>query len=531
MNDESTRPLPQEGAAPGAAAPGETAPADAPTRVMPDGEMPTRVQAAAQPHEAAEAQESSQPQATPVPHPTGDPSPADWDPDSWAPAAAPARYTKARMPWLMGIFNVTVSALVGVFLLWIPTLLFFSGVAGLFALGSGVLALIVWFFVMRAIHHVERLRSEAVYGEHILVPRWRRTLRTGFPGWLHQQWLILASGAFWRSTAHHYVKAVYGAFVGVLVTLAVATGVGVLTLAINPDAGSSFFVMGFTDVPAGILDGFGENVPFAARFWVGALGVLIALVGFAILVFSPWPDRMLDRALLPPAKTEELEEQRATLTREVGQLETARSGAVDAATTERLRIERDLHDGVQPMLVALSMKLGMAKSKLDSDPDGAKRLVGQAHEDSKAAITELRQLARGIHPAVLDDRGLDAAISALAARSSVPVSLDVRVPEGVNREAESVAYFVVAESLTNIAKHAQATSAHVAITGIAAEAGHALQIVVTDNGLGGAKIMRDGVSTGLRGLADRVAAAKGTLSVTSPAGGPTTIVVEVPCAS
>jgi signal transduction histidine kinase len=180
------------------------------------------------------------------------------------------------------------------------------------------------------------------------------------------------------------------------------------------------------------------------------------------------------------------------------------------------------------MLVALSMKLGMARRKLDTDLDAGKDLVAEAHQDSKDAITELRNLARGIHPAVLEDRGLDAAISALAARSPVPVTVDVQVPERVSAEAESVSYFVVAESLTNIAKHAQAQSARVSVRAVNPER---LQIVVVDDGAGGARIDRGGSSTGLAGLDDRIAAARGTLSVSSPVGGPTTIIAEVPCAS
>jgi signal transduction histidine kinase len=258
------------------------------------------------------------------------------------------------------------------------------------------------------------------------------------------------------------------------------------------------------------------------------LGIASIVVALAILFFSPLLDRLLDRGLLPSTRAAALRAERDSLTHEVGALETARTGAVDAATAERLRIERDLHDGVQPMLVALSMKLGMARRKLDTDVEAGKSLVAEAHQDSKDAITELRNLARGIHPAVLDDRGLDAAISALAARTPVPVTVDVQVPQDLSREAESVSYFVVAESLTNIAKHAQAQSARVSIRSVSPDR---LQIVVVDDGAGGARIDRGGSSTGLAGLEDRIAAARGTLSVTSPVGGPTTIVAELPCAS
>jgi signal transduction histidine kinase len=194
---------------------------------------------------------------------------------------------------------------------------------------------------------------------------------------------------------------------------------------------------------------------------------------------------------------------------------------VDAAEDERRRIERDLHDGAQQRLVALAMDLGMAREKLRTDPQAATELVGEAHEEAKRALAELRDLARGIHPAVLADRGLDAAISALAARSPVPVGVDVatgRLPGPV----ESTAYFVVAEALTNAAKHARAGELAVRI----ARQGDLLVVEVTDDGAGGADPAR---GNGLRGLADRVAAIDGRLTVTSPPGGPTLVRAELPC--
>jgi signal transduction histidine kinase len=204
-------------------------------------------------------------------------------------------------------------------------------------------------------------------------------------------------------------------------------------------------------------------------------------------------------------------------------LQASRDRAVDSAEAERRRIERDLHDGAQQRLVALAMDLGMARAKLETDPAAATALVGEAHEEAKRALAELRDLARGIHPAVLADRGLDAAISALAARSPVPVGVEVatgRLPDPV----ESAAYFVVAEALTNAAKHAGAAEITVRIS-----RHRALLIVeVIDDGSGGADPAR---GSGLRGLADRLAAVDGRLTVTSPPGGPTVIRAELPCGS
>lgn len=428
-----------------------------------------------------------------------------------------------RSPGLLGAANVLVSGLLGVFWLWIPVVMFFTGIGGLLALGSGLLALAVWFFLQRGLNHLERVRAEAIYADRIPVPQTRRSTRGGAGGWFENQWFVLRSAAFWRSTAHHYVKALYGAFVCGLVLVGISVGAQLLATGINPAA----------QVVNGLGISFGGDARGIVNQVLNAgLGVVLLVGSLAVLWFSAYLDRGLDRGLLPPTRSGVLQEEVTTLDR-------ARTGALEAATTERLRIERDLHDGVQPMLVALSMKLGMAKAKFDKDPAKAKELLTEAHADSKTAITELRQLARGIHPAVLTDRGLDAAVSAIAGRSPIPVDVHIDLPRRPGAEAESVAYFVVAEALTNIQKHSGATRARVNIVGRrgpaaggAAGTGASrgtVQISVSDNGHGGAHVVRDGSHTGLAGLADRVTAAKGTWSFTSPLGGPTTIVVEVPC--
>ncbi len=250
--------------------------------------------------------------------------------------------------------------------------------------------------------------------------------------------------------------------------------------------------------------------------------ILAGVVGAALCVAAAWVVRgmaiahgAVALALLGPSQNQ--------LQARVEALQASRDRAVDSAEAERRRIERDLHDGAQQRLVALAMDLGMARAKLETDPAAATALVGEAHEEAKRALAELRDLARGIHPAVLADRGLDAAISALAARSPVPVGIDVatgRLPDPV----ESAAYFVVAEALTNAAKHAQAAEISVRI----ARHRDLLIVEVIDDGAGGADPAR---GTGLRGLADRVAAVDGHLTVTSPPGGPTVIRAELPCGS
>ena len=252
------------------------------------------------------------------------------------------------------------------------------------------------------------------------------------------------------------------------------------------------------------------------------VALLASVLGAGVCVAAAWAVKAMAavhgsvaQALLGPSEQQ--------LQARVAALEASRDRAVGSAEAERRRIERDLHDGAQQRLVALAMDLGMARAKLETDPAAATALVGEAHEEAKRALAELRDLARGIHPAVLADRGLDAAISALAARSPVPVGVDVatgRLPDPV----ESAAYFVVAEALTNAAKHARAAEIGVRI----ARHLDLLIVEVIDDGAGGADPAK---GSGLRGLADRVAGVDGHLTVTSPPGGPTVIRAELPCGS
>lgn len=422
------------------------------------------------------------------------------------PADGPIEWPHKRVG-IVGVANLVLSAVMAVVWAWIPLGLLFTGFGGIFALGLGVLALVAWVVVQQGANVFERYRAELIYGDRIPVPKIARSTReSGFGRFFHNRWLHVKSGSFWRSTAHHYVKMLLGAIIVIGTIAGICAAIIGIFSAINPEGFTNFFFSGTTG-------GLG-------RIGV-AIGSLIVLASSVVILwFAPYLDRALDRSLLPPART-------AALQAEVTELDRARMAGIEAAGAERLRIERDLHDGAQPRLVALSMTLGMAKAKIDNDPERAKELVSEAHAEAKGIVTELRQLARGIHPAVLTDRGLDAAVSALAGRSTIPVEVDVGLAGRIDREAEAVAYFVVAESLTNIAKHSGATHARVFIAPI--ETG--VQIVITDNGHGGARIDRSGRHTGIAGLVDRVEAARGTLNLTSPAGGPTTVVVEVPCAS
>ncbi|MBB4685905.1 sensor histidine kinase [Amycolatopsis jiangsuensis] len=243
----------------------------------------------------------------------------------------------------------------------------------------------------------------------------------------------------------------------------------------------------------------------------------IVLLPMAIWV-TPWLGWLhgnLALSMLGPNRTKKLE-------RKAEHLQASRARGVDAAEAERRRIERDLHDGAQQRLVAVAMSLGRAKSKFDQDPDAVRGLLDEAHSDAKLAVSELRDLARGIYPAVLGDRGLDAALSAQAARTPIPVDVEVDVEPRPPAAVETTAYFIVGETLTNVAKHSGATEATVKLwrtdTHVIAE--------ITDNGRGGAEVRPGG---GLAGLADRAATIDGVITVVSPVGGPTVIRADLPC--
>lgn len=207
----------------------------------------------------------------------------------------------------------------------------------------------------------------------------------------------------------------------------------------------------------------------------------------------------------------------------------SRTAAVSAADTERRRIERDLHDGAQQRLVALGVELGVARRLADKDPEHAVAALELAHREIKETLAELRDLVRGIHPAVLSDRGLDAALSALAGRSPVPVLVEVTGDlTSAGSAAQAAAYFVVAEALTNVAKHGGASSVRVRASLVPKEHPSRLRVAVCDDGRGGAQ---PSPGSGLDGLRGRVAALDGTFELDSPPGKGTRLTVEVPCAS
>ncbi|WP_405856595.1 sensor domain-containing protein [Streptomyces sp. NBC_00090] len=309
----------------------------------------------------------------------------------------------------------------------------------------------------RWIGRSERARARALLGVRVVEPS-RMPPRRGFFAWL---WSSLKDPVAWRTQLYGLIRLPWG-----IVTFTV-TLVSLLVL--------------------------WPVLPFISRGLSNA-------------------DRGMVRGLLSPS--DELE-------RRIAELESDRGVVVDTAAADLRRIERDLHDGAQARLVALAMGLGLAKEKLLEDPEGAAAMVDEAHGEVKLALQELRDLARGIHPAVLTDRGLGAALSSVSARCTVPVKVSVDLPERPAEAIEGIAYFTVSELLQNVSKHARARTASVEVWRVE----NRLMLQVRDDGLGGARL--DG-GTGLAGLTERLGAVDGLLVVDSPEGGPTTVTAELP---
>ena len=314
------------------------------------------------------------------------------------------------------------------------------------------------------------------------------------PGMPRRRWLArqAVSSTTWRQVRYHALGGAFLALAGALVLAGLVFGPG--------------FVV------AAALSGKGSLLH---RSPIAALGVAMAVAAGWLARGAAALDLALARRLLQPPPAE-------LLARRVASLSASRAAAVEAADAERRRIERDLHDSTQQRLVSLAMNLGMTRAALAGADPAVRAAVAAAHEEAKQALAELRDLIRGLHPAVLDELGLDAALSGIAARSPVPVRLVVDLPGRPPAAIEAVAYFVVSEALSNVAKHAAATRADVVVR----QQTDGLTLAVADDGRGGADPVR---GTGLRGLRQRVESVDGTLSIASPAGGPTSILVTLPC--
>jgi signal transduction histidine kinase len=390
----------------------------------------------------------------------------------------------------------------------------FAGVA-LTVVFVGVVILAGGLRAARGLGRWQRALARGMLGEEISEPE-PFSPRPGFFGWLRAS---LGDGAAWRAVGYFVAKVPLTIF-GVWFALSV--WIEALFAVASPLTGATGPVrFGFFGrlVGPGYNGGPGPDVGTH-------IGVFIT--GLVLLFLAPWTmrlvvylDRRIMHLLLGPA---------ASASR-VRSLEESRSKTLDVATQTLRRIERNLHDGTQAQLVALAMRLGQAKDKLDhlpaehqtTDMAAIRRLIDEAHRGAKEAITDLRDLARGIHPPALDT-GLENALATLAARSPVPTEVSVAIQTRPSPAIEAISYFCAAELLANVAQHAHASRALLTC----AQHGPWLRIVVRDNGRGGAAMNRNGASSsGLAGLADRVGAVDGHLSIASPAGGPTTVTVDL----
>lgn len=351
---------------------------------------------------------------------------------------------------------------------------------------------------------VERLLLQRLLGAVIQPP----DVQWELPVWRRLLW----SKNPWKSFAHMVTQWIWGPVGGTVVVLW-ATGAGLML----------FSSLWLEWLIVTLRSGFGMPLKVDAQVYAWSLPITGAFLLLALPVVAKGlslVDIQLGRWLLgtdPHKQLQQLNSQVATLT-------SAKAEVVDSAEAERRRIERDLHDGPQQRLVSVAMDISMAQDSIDDDPQFAKEILAQAHVTAKEAIAEMRQVARGITPPILSDRGLDAAISALAERSQVPVEVTVSLHGRLHATVESVAYFCVSETLTNIAKHSGATQASVTVT-------HDLQddsrikLVVSDNGCGG---VDPRLGTGVSGLRQRVVALDGSFDVVSPVGGPTVVTVFLP---
>ncbi|MFI6205497.1 sensor histidine kinase [Streptomyces sp. NPDC051041] len=403
----------------------------------------------------------------------------------------------------------------GYVLLGLPVgTLLFSYAVTMVSLGAGLLVTFLGIPVLaaalagcRGFGAMERARARGLLGLDVADPEPLRPAKRGVAAWTGA---VLRDGASWRALLYALVRFPWAVLsFGVAVTVW-TWGWAMLTYPLW------FWVFPMYVGQDG-LQVYGDGThrihldnPFEIT--------VTALVGLLFALAAPWivralttVDRMLVHGLLGPSR----------LSARVVELESDRGVVVDAAAADLRRIERDLHDGAQARLVGLAMDLGLAKEKLKEDPRAAARMVDEAHGEVKTALQELRDLARGIHPAVLTDRGLDAALSAVASRCPVPVRVEVDLAERPAPAIEGIAYFTVSELLQNVGKHSRAASAAVEVWRVEDR----LLLQVVDDGVGGADAS---AGSGLAGLAERLDAVDGILVVDSPPGGPTRVTAELP---
>src|SRR5580693_6474115 len=374
----------------------------------------------------------------------------------------------------------------------------FLGCAAIFVVtfglgfGAGLLVLLVGVPVLGLtlrlndwFGRAERARFALLLG--VRIPAWPAGSRAGYRWGLVPRWRMFTERATWGEIGYALLRLPVSA-VAVTVSIgAWALGLTMLTLPFY----NHYLPSGGAEIGDTVLRGSAVTV--------------VSAIGLAVLIAAPQLTRGL--ATADAAMSRRLLGPRRDLAARVVELETSRERVVDAAEAERLRIERDLHDGAQQRLVALAMDLGRAKAKFADDLDAAVGLVDQAHIQAKEALVELRNLVRGVHPPVLTERGLDAALSGLAALCPVPVEVHVDVPVRPKSSVEAVAYFMVAEALTNVAKHSRASHAKVVVEGHGYPG--TLTVMISDDGIGGADITGTGLSGLLTEAGHEVAAVAG----------------------
>jgi signal transduction histidine kinase len=407
---------------------------------------------------------------------------------------APATWLAAAHLLLDAVIGMASAVVLGIGLVLSIVLLPFA------LLGVPVWIVTAW--VSAGLARLERARYRMLLGVEIdtqpLPPFQPHPLRYGGA--------LLRDPGVRRRAAHQLLAAPLGILTSGITYALLSGAVALLAmpllgLAVPADGATVTYGIPFVDTAGG-------------RTLLAGLGLVLLLAAPAALRGLAATDAALASALLGPVPE--------VLARRVDELERSRARVVDAGEAERRKLERDLHDGTQQRLVALGMTLGRAKSRFKQDPAAVGELLDDAHQQAKEAVTELRGLIRGLHPPVLTDRGIDAALSAIAVRCPVPVQLTVEIDERPSATVEAIGYFVVAEALTNVARHSRAGQASVAVR---RESGGPVWITVTDDGVGGAD---PDCGTGLRGLADRVSGVDGQLRVDSPVGGPTVLTVELP---
>ncbi|MFE7974736.1 sensor histidine kinase [Streptomyces shenzhenensis] len=394
------------------------------------------------------------------------------------------------------------------------SILMFSYAVTMVSLGAGLLVTFLGIPVLaaalagcRGLGALERVRARGLLGLEVAEPEPLRMRKPGAMAWTGA---VLKSGTSWRHLLYTLLHFPWAVFSFVVAVTFWAIGWSLMTYPLW------FWVFPMYAGQGGIQL-YGDDhhrIYLDNPFEI----TVTALIGLLFTLATPWivraltmVDRLLVHGLLGPSR----------LSARVVELESDRGVVVDTAAADLRRIERDLHDGAQARLVALAMDLGLAKEKLTEDPRSAARMVEEAHGEVKTALQELRDLARGIHPAVLTDRGLDAALSAVASRCTVPVQVEVDLPRRPAPAIEGIAYFTVSELLQNISKHSGARTASVDVW----RSADRLMLQVRDDGVGGAEVSG---GSGLAGLTERLGAVDGILVVDSPRGGPTRVTAELP---